>query len=284
MEAAPTLVPDNAGDSDISFAGESSDESCSFAADSSCDDLAESLENRSRYSFTLPCVLVNNMENESDSQLSTTNLNLCNVPEVECSRFCKSKCNQKVQSWSKERVYEIKELFSGNNQSRKNKMLDQLAFQYKAGLPISGFYFHGLLLCNNYFSHVSNVSKHQIRMVINDFTHGKKIYVHGNFKRKRIYKARVNFIAWMKLISKKYGQDGPTDIVTVLPHYMNKSVLYKMYLDEAPKPHLKRASFYCLFKKEFGPRRENKDLPWIRKASFLYYCQLKFKIHFCPLI
>ena len=277
MEASRVCDNVSASDSDISFAGDSSD-SCPFAINSSSDDLCENSGNVPSYSFSLPYLLANNKNR------SSPNLNLCNTPEVECSRLCKGKCHQNVQSWSTEMITDLKKLFSGNNQCKKNKMLSQLAFQCSAGLPINGFFFHGQLLCNNYFSHVSNISKHHIRTVIKDFSHGKKMYVHGNCRRKRINGAKVNFIAWMKLTSEKYGQDGPTDIVTILPHYLNRSVLFKMYLDEAPKPHLKRSSFYRLFKKEFGPRRENKDLPWIREASFIHSIQYLISIEYVLLI
>ena len=68
----------------------------------------------------------------------------------------------------------------------------------------------------------------------------------------------------MKRFSENFGQDGPTDIVTVLPSYLNKAELYTIYSKEACKPHVKLSTFYKLMKSKFGPRREDKSLPWIR--------------------
>ena len=110
--------------------------------------------------------------------------------------------------------------------------------------------------------------------MIRDFARNCKRYIHGNSNRRKNYAARVQFISWMKVTSENYGQNGPTDIVTVLPSYINKSELYKMYLNEAPMPHVKKSNFYHLLKTEFGPRRENKSLPWIRKAIFIKFNSL----------
>ena len=68
----------------------------------------------------------------------------------------------------------------------------------------------------------------------------------------------------MKIFSEKYGQNGPTDIVTVLPNYLNGAELYKHYIKECPAPHVKLSTFYKLLKTKFGPRRQDKSLPWIR--------------------
>ena len=76
--------------------------------------------------------------------------------------------------------------------------------------------------------------------------------------------ACTTFICWMKVFSENYGQNEPTDVVTVLPSYFNKAELFKIYQKEASKPHVKLSTFYKLFKSKFGPRRDDKSLPWIR--------------------
>ena len=146
----------------------------------------------------------------------------------------------------------------------KNKLLGQLRFQKSAGLPVNGFFFHQHLLCARYFSFITNISMYLTLKVIKGFSCGIQRYVHGNSYKKKNCSAKNNFTSWMKVFSENYGQDGPTDIVTILPSYLNKSELFKIYSNEAPKPLVKVSTFYKLMKTVFGPRRENRQLPWIR--------------------
>jgi hypothetical protein len=69
--------------------------------------------------------------------------------------------------------------------------------------------------------------------------------------------------------SHMYCETPCIDVVTVLPSYLNKSELYKIYIKEVQKPHVKKSNFYSIFKTDFGPKRENKNLPWIRKVIFI---------------
>ena len=146
----------------------------------------------------------------------------------------------------------------------KNKLLGWLQFQKSAGLPINCYFFNNQLLCVGYFCAITGLSKYYAITVLNDFHKGWRRYVHASENQSKCTASCTTFICWMKRFSENFGQDGPTDIVTVLPSYLNKAELYTIYSKEACKPHVKLSTFYKLMKSKFGPRREDKSLPWIR--------------------
>lgn len=184
---------------------------------------------------------------------------------VKCSHGCSNNCAVFIEKWKTEEIDDLKRKFSSlNNVQIQHKLLKQLEFQRSAGMPTCGYYFNGILLCVNQMHELSTVSKYMIRKVLRNFARGHKRFIHGNSSKVYNRRATTNFCTWLKLYSEKYGQDGPTDVVTVLPSYMNKAELYKVYLKEAVPPLLKRSSFYKLFKSKFGPRRIDKSLKWIR--------------------
>ena len=103
--------------------------------------------------------------------------------------------------------------------------------------------------------------------VLKDFSKGQLRYIHANQNKCITTAKSVTFVCWMKAFSEKFGQQGPVDIVTVLPSYLNKRELHKIYQTEAPSPHVKYSTFCKLLKTCFGPRREDKSLPWVRFSS-----------------
>ena len=78
----------------------------------------------------------------------------------------------------------------------------------------------------------------------------------------------INFCAWMKVYSLNFGQNSPTEVVIILPSFLNKADLYKVYRRESPAPHIKESTMYQLMKSKFGPRRDDLTLPWIRLSKF----------------
>ena len=140
----------------------------------------------------------------------------------------------------------------------------QLEFQEKAGLSTEGFFFRKQLLCVHQFSELSSISIYIADKVLKDFERGLRRHFHGNANKEKSRSSCLRFCGWMKIFSEKYGQDGPTDIVCVLPSYLNGAELYKHYIKESPAPHVKLSTFYKLLKTKFGPRRQDKSLPWIR--------------------
>ena len=186
-----------------------------------------------------------------------------------CSKNCHANCRIKTASWSTQVKDEIRGLFAGLNLvEKKNKLLMQILFQKSAGLPTTGFFFNEHLLCVNYFALITSISSYLLTKVIKDFLSGYQRYIHGNSYKKRCQTAVINFCSWMKVYSSNFGQDGPTDVVTILPSFLNKADLYKIYRKESPSPHVKENTMYKIMKTKFGPKRENKELPWIRISKF----------------
>ena len=184
---------------------------------------------------------------------------------MSCSLDCLENCRSVVETWSDAVMQEIQSNFGGLKAVQKHShLLEKLNFQEKSGLSTRGFFYKKQMLCVNQFSHITSISSYLLRKVLKNFSVGHKRYMHGNQNKKRCQVASINFCSWMKVFSTNYGQDGPTDVVTVLPSYLNKAELFKLYSKEAPAPHIKESTFYKLMKTKFGARRDDKTLPWIR--------------------
>ena len=202
---------------------------------------------------------------------------LSNETVVSCSLKCHENCQNVVSGWTSAEKQAIRNSFLGLNYvKKKSKLLKHLIFQETSGISQRGFFFKQQLLCVNIFSHITSISSYLLLKVLKDHSNGYKRYIHGNQNKIKCQAASINFCSWMKVFSQNYGQDGPTDVVTVLPSYLNKAELFKLYSKEAPAPHVKLSTFYKLFKSKFGPRREDKSLPWIRisKASTHSKCDV----------
>ena len=233
------------------------------SADSSSDSVA--LENINKFScevskYSLPTVLfTNKCETKVVEEVGD------NATVTVCSRNCQENCGESVRFWSLVEKEKIKSHFTGLSLANKQQNLfKQLTFQMSAGLSTEGFFYNKQLLCVKQFSELASISCYILRKLLRNFSTGHKMYLHGNSFAVKTPVSCVNFCAWMKLFSQKYGQDGPDQIVTILPSFLNKSELFKIYLEESPAPHLKRSSFYKAFKSNFGPRRRDFSLPWIR--------------------
>ena len=187
------------------------------------------------------------------------------IPNRKCSSWCTENCEINVVNWSTSDVAKIRELFSGVKAVQlKNKLLTLLSYQQATGLPTNGFFFNKQLLCVNYFCHLSEISKYHANLVLDDFSKGYRKYEHGNVSKSGCTAKSVTFICWMMRYIENFGQNGPTDIVIVIPSYLNKIDLYKTYIQEAPTPHCRYTTFCRFMKKFFGPRRDDKSLPWVR--------------------
>ena len=209
--------------------------------------------------YVLPTVKYTN-----SSQLSSVS-NLVPKKETVCSLNCQFNCKQSLSTWSQSAKEAIKNSFSGLSPAEKQtKLYKQLEFQKRVGLSTEGFFSHKQLLCVKQFSELTDVSAFLAKKVLTNFGKGHRRYLHGNVLKMKRSSACEHFCGWMKVFSQKYGQFGPDDVVTVLPSYLNKSELFQLYLKESPAPHLKRSAFYKAFKDNFGPRRADKSLPWVR--------------------
>ena len=257
---------DNVDDKDYTFANSSSDYSESEEIDENCgeevDKIEEDLvkERLFKCSYTLPPIKYGTYSKSNKSLEASSNGKVSL-----CSLNCTSNCEEKVSYWTIKEKEEIKDTFRGLSAvNKQQKLLKQLEFQDNAGLSTEGFYFKKQLLCVKQMSCLTSVSPYLLKKVKTNYQRGQKRYVHGNSSKKNCQVASINFCAWMKVYSERFGQDGPTDIVTVLPSYMNVAELFKLYTKEALTPLVKKSTFYKLLKSEFGPKRLNKNLPWIR--------------------
>ena len=198
---------------DFSFANESSNSDNFTFANSDSEDLVEEVKvnvDETNILSVLPSVIYPSV------LISSVTYPDPELPSIQCSKFCNNKCIAVLQSWSSLEKQEIRMKFSQCDKTKmKNKLLDHLLFQKSAGLPVSGFFFNGHLLCANVFSYIAEISKYHVRLVTRDFTSGYQRYIHGNSNRRKNLTARVSFIAWMKVFSENYGQNGPTGSFTI---------------------------------------------------------------------
>ena len=234
---------------------------CSSNSDSVDEEINKSVESidTSSSQYFLPPVRYTNTSQQSNLA------HLVKKKETVCSLNCQFHCKQSITVWSHSERESLKTTFSGLSLADvQRKLLRQLEFQERAGISTGGFFSNKQLLCVKQFSELSTISTYILKKVLTRFGSGHRRYFHGNTLRVKKRSAGVQFCGWMKVFSQKYGQDGPDDIVTVLPSYLNKSELFKLYLEESPAPHLKRSAFYKAFKDNFGPRRKDKSLPWVR--------------------
>ena len=238
----------------FTMAHESSGSDFSFTIANSDDDADGTDEQElPTMSFELPAIIYPKLPSPAPGPLPEF------VSKSKCSTTCHANCSDALLSWSREDFEFVRSCFSGiKSVTLKNKLLLHLQFQEKAGLRVSGFFFNKQLLCVNYFCQITSISRYYVTTVLQDFSTGCLRYVHAGENYIKCSPARTTFVCWMIVFSQSFGQNGPTDVVTVLPSYLNKAELYKIYTNEAPKPHVKLSTFYKLMKSTFGPRRDDK--------------------------
>jgi hypothetical protein len=176
--------------------------------------------------------------------------------EQKCSKWCKNDCDKIIKSWSEDKIHFVKNVFKGDTSvMTKSKMLSHLAAQGKIGATTEGFVILNHLFCLKFLSHLSGHSLYLLRTVLEDYWKDVRRYEHGN---KGVLKtqsaATTGFICWFKSFLSLYGQSAPDEEVIIINYWLKGKVLYKMYLDESPKPHIKLTTFYQHLKKYFGPK------------------------------
>ena len=170
---------------------------------------------------------------------------------------------------SREEKITAKNKFKGNTKTvTKNKLMSHIKAQETLGLKVDRFQVGEQIFCNSSFSSLTGISIYLIKKVLTDASLGVETYVHGQVCGIRDSLKHVQFVGWMLAFVELYGQADPVNVTTVLPAFLSKGELFKIYLKEAPIPHLKKSSFYFLFKKKFGFQRADKSLPNIRISKF----------------
>ena len=189
--------------------------------------------------------------------------------ETICNKACANSCSEFVRSMGPEDKNAIVAQFEDKKKYEiKNILLAHLKSQKLVGLDDSSYIYLAHSFCIPAFSQLTGISNYLVSKVLSDLPLGLNQYTHGSAEVPRRSQARLNFISWMVCYSEIHGQADPEKVTTVLPAFLNKSELFKIYLAEAPEPLLKSSTFYYLVKKEFGVSRPDKTLPNIRFSKY----------------
>ena len=198
---------------------------------------------------------------------STLEENLPNLIASEnvCLKFCTHGCSKTIYEMSSSEKEAIRHYFVGKTKPEtKNKLLHHLKTQRILDLSVANFRYKSQIYCVNAFSSVTGISEYLIGRVLKDFQLGFEQYTHGTKGVPRQSSAHLNFVSWMLVFVELHGQADPEKITSVLPAFLNKAELFKIYKKEATGPLLKVSTFYFLFKKNFGVNRSDKSMPNIR--------------------
>ena len=186
-----------------------------------------------------------------------------------CSKSCQANCKQVVSKWDVNKRLQLQTIFKCEKSiDTKNRLLEHLKSQVNIGLHADGYQINGHIFCCSALSHLTEISPFILTTVIQDFWSGVKFYTHGNAGILKPQSPTMMFIAWFKEFCECYGQSAPDENITVLSYWLNKRVLYDMYLDETTGPHVARSTFYENFRNYFGPRRQDLTLPCVRISKY----------------
>ena len=187
-----------------------------------------------------------------------------------CCKSCSSNCGKVVEGWSPAMLSKVKSEVSKRTIVKvKESLLEHLKAQDNiGGVKTNKFQFHGHKFCSSYFSYMTGLSKYLIDTVLKDYSKGVRIYEHGNAGISKIQPSTVGFITWMKGFAEWYGQYSPTEEKIILSYWLRKGVLYSIYVEEAPGPHIASSTFYQYFETYFGPNRVDKSLPCVQISKY----------------
>ena len=187
-----------------------------------------------------------------------------------CAPSCLNNCSSVENKWKSEDIQEVKNIFKGATGFQlKNKLVNYLSVQSVIGKVVNGYIIHGHEFCMEYFSHLTGCRMSTLRSVLSDFFHGVRLYEYNN---RGIIRnpttATMNFTVWFKNTLSLIGQSAPDDEVIVVNYWMKPKVLYSLYVNDAPKPHIALKTFYHHLKSIFGPKRIDKTLPCVRRSEY----------------
>ena len=260
-----------------------------FVSNSSEEDACGELE-----SITLVCetelvrvaplqsILLENSLPQSSRVLNVGGQSSSNHHIVEniCSKFCYRQCSNFVSTLEEEQRKVMSEHFRGPKKlDIKTKLLEHIKSQAVLGKDSSSYTYWSHSFCVAAFSKVTGISKYLLVKVLTDFRDGVQRYIHGSSETPRRSLAQLNFISWMISYSELHGQADPEKMTTVLPAFLNKAALFKIYQAEAPQPQLKSSSFYNLMRKAFGVNRVDKSLPHIRISKYSSHSKVSLDLY-----
>ena len=186
-----------------------------------------------------------------------------------CNSSCTNKCNKVIQSWSKPEIDILKSKFKAQKDvETKTNLLNHLETQECVGISIDRYQVKSHKFCNKFFAHITGISIYLIRTVLHDFWRGVRLYEHGNTGIVKQTAGTTKFITWLKDFAEWYGQYSPDQEKIILSYWLRKGVLFRMYLEDSPGPHIKSSTFYQYFDLYFGPNRKLKELPCVRISKY----------------
>ena len=185
-----------------------------------------------------------------------------------CSKKCNKKCEEIALLFTDEEATSVKSLKGRTIVITKNNLLNRLKAQSNLGVTVTGYLMKGQIFCLKYFSSFTNISEFLLKSVLSEFHRGARQYIHGNTSTPQESVASVKFTSWMLVFSELYGQSAPDERTTILPSWLTKATLFRIYLQESTAPFVKKSNFYHLFKDKFGHLRTEKSLPHIRISKY----------------
>ena len=191
------------------------------------------------------------------------------VPNSRCALKCTEYCDLFIKSLENQEVECFKEGLKGKAvMETKQKILGHLQKQSDLGYTAMNYMFKSHSFCIKFLSSLIGVSEYILKTVQDDYYLGVKRYIHGNDSKPKESLAVAKFTAWLTTFSQLYGQNAPDEDTTVLPAWLTKATIFRIYLQECTPPIVKRSTFYHLFKMKFGPYRDDLSLPHIRISKY----------------
>ena len=188
-----------------------------------------------------------------------------NPKASDCSKACHANCELGFEMFTEMEKLQMRTMFKGNP---KSLLLSHLYAQERVGLSMESYQILGKRFCLGFLSSELSIGLYLLKEVLKDYWKGIKFYEHGNRGMIKQKPATSVFLAWMKEFAASYGQASPDEDLIILSHWLSKKVLYDVYRDENPTPHLSQSTFYESFAKYFGPNRVDVTLPRIRISKY----------------
>ena len=151
---------------------------------------------------------------------------------------------------------------------KKQFLLDHLGKQEELGIATCAFQFFGIFVCKKALASLSGVSNYIVGESCKAFENGQTNFNHNSELGMRETEATIGFLIWMKNHALNYGNQAPDEETLIIPACYMKKDLLEQYQEEAPAPHVSRATFYRLFESRFGAYRSDKTMPHIRISTY----------------
>ena len=182
---------------------------------------------------------------------------------------CENNCYEAVELLEKAVDFkDMKTKFIGETLTEtKNNLLTYLRLQDEIlHTNLQGFYYKGHEYCVKVFSNLTGVSVYILEKVIDYFIRGIEKFSHASSNMPKHSTNKINAMAWFKAFCGLYCQSSPDEKLVVCPSFLTVTILFKMYQEEnsIESEQLAYSTFCEMIRKDFGPRRKSKDLPWVR--------------------